>query len=47
MKMAMTSKLENSRFLTILIPDLLWAMLAGSAFLAPKQGTRDIPVSQI
>jgi hypothetical protein len=30
----------------ILITDLLRTMLAGSAFLAPKRGTRDVPFPQ-
>jgi hypothetical protein len=38
---------QVSRFhMIILITDLLRTMLAGSAFLAPNRGTRDIPFSQ-
>jgi hypothetical protein len=46
MKMAMISKSEDSRFLTMLITNLLRTMLAGSASLAPKRATRDIPFSR-
>jgi hypothetical protein len=45
--MAMIYKSEDYRFLTILVTDLFWMMLAGSAFLAPKWGTSDIPLSQL